>query len=147
MIIIWCVNFVLVKLIKVFFIYYLLYCCIVSSIRVNTDEHIIVMSDNNNNNNNNNKYFRWISWFLLGSSSSICAARELLRISGTVFSMDRMSFLQPDRLHWREHRALTLTSGLTSPFLYLHPDCWRKGRCSLCAFAQLHNQENSTVYS
>jgi len=35
--------------------------------------------------------------------------------------------------HWREHKALTPTSGLASSYLHSQPDSWWKGRCCLCA--------------
>jgi len=52
-------------------------------------------------------------------------------ISGTVFYTPRvLPVTQPSvSKHRREHKALTLTSGLTSSFLHPQPDFRWKGRC------------------
>jgi len=44
-----------------------------------------------------------------------------------LFLTGRISITQPSvSKHWREHKAITLTSGLASSFLHPQPDFWWK---------------------
>jgi len=70
----------------------------------------------------------------LGHPVSTGSKRKPLRISGVEFfySMDFLPVNQASvSKHWREHKALTLTSRLGSSFLHPPPDSWHKGCCSL----------------
>jgi len=69
-----------------------------------------------------------------GSCFSTCSGREPLWLVERFFT-GRVSFLPPNhqcRKHWREHKALTTTSGLASSFLHPQPGFRWKGRC--CTF-------------
>jgi len=77
----------------------------------------------------------WVSWSFFGSSLSGCSETEPLEISGTGFyESDVLPATQPSvSKHWREHKALTLTSSLASSFPYPPPEFLRNMRCSLYA--------------
>ena len=82
--------------------------------------------------------FFQVSRFPLRSSSCTGSRKELLEDTGMGFLTGWCAFYQPTnqpsrRKHWREHKALTLTSVLASCFLHPPPDSWWKRHCNpLC---------------
>jgi len=70
-----------------------------------------------------------MSWFPHKSSSYTCSGRELLRISGMgYYGRNGLAAIHPPvPKHRRECKALTLTSGLASSFLYPQPTADGRG--------------------
>jgi len=85
----------------------------------------------------NSLFFRWtwVTWLSLGSSST-CLEENLWGFMEWVVIGHVLSASQPSVLkHWREHKVMTVTSGLALSFLHLQPGFWWKGHCCLYAFS------------